>query len=946
MTELPFDVKSEISPTDAKETFYIAKGTRNLGKAQNANVTWSGLVKRLSKPTVTGESFKKFLSQPKEEQDRLKNVDGWWIGAFCEGGRRGNKSIHARRIVTFDMDDCPPGVLADLTERRTGIAPYTFVVHSTRKHTAEKPRLRITFLLDDEIAAEKYMPLCRILGQKLDPTLDMIDDVSFRLAQMMFWPSRSKDSEFFFYYNSGVQLDAQKLLADFGDWEDFTKLPFSEKQGQKRPSDAKAENPRTKKGIVGAFCRAYSVEEAIDKFLPDIYAPGDEDSGKPRYTFLLGSTTNGVVVEDDGDFIYSHHSTDPCGELLCNAFDMVRLHLYADEDKESDLDATPGKRPSFKLMVELGEEDQDVIKELAADRYDMAAMFDDSDLDGFEEEERQSIEEHVGSRVDTDPPEYEDLDDEAMAMLGGASHPLDKFRGTKLKRAKKGWLASDLEFDGNGAIVNSMNNISQIVTNDDRLHGAVAFDDFAKRVVLRRDITSKIKVIPPLTVNDRVNGDRWQDNFDIRLRALLEYPNGKNKPGYGLKVTDRDLVAGISLASSRNTFHPVRDMLLEAENTPYTPGSVETLFIRYLGCPDTPYYREVAKVVMLASVTRIMEPGCKFDHSPVLEGPQGVRKSTFIEILYGRSFAGELTCKLNDVQEIAENIAGKWAMEFPELSSFYKSDHNDAKAFLSRGSDDVRMAYDRRVSTFPRQTVFWGTTNDEKYLKDPTGNRRWWILHVLAGIIDTDALEQERGSLWAEALAMYVAARTAQPYGDLHLDLRDPLSQAEAKRLQESARVNDLSDQWAESITDWLETPIRLSTLKIQHMPDNDADSSINDEVNRMGDFLSDEDDENTWVLRCAVRQQDILVYALGKTENITTSNDMTMLNRAMGVVGEWPHEREIRPVKGATRKFGILARWRVQRSATECETRQGYREIEAPSADDGEYGEGIEDLL
>lgn len=936
----PFD-QSQISSQQAGQQFHVARGTRNLGRAKNQNITWGRLCSLLGRPTVTGETFKKFMSFPKEEQDRLKNVEGWWIGGHCKDGKRSNKSIDARRIVTFDMDDCPGSVLDDLSFGLTGIAPYTFMVHSTRKHTEEKPRLRITFLLADEIPAEQYMPVCRILAQKLDPTMDMIDDVSFRLAQMMYWPSMSKDGDWFCYYNDGEMLDAAEMLAEFGDWQDFTKLPFSDKQGQKRPSAEKAENPRTKKGLVGAFCRAYTVEEAIDKFLPDVYVPGDSDSGKPRYSFLEGSTSNGVVVEDDGDFIYSHHSTDPCGDKLCNAFDMVRLHLFEAEDAKVEEGTSPGKFPSFKAMADYLEDDELIIRELANERYDMAAMFDDSDLpdDLDDEDEDDQPVVHISA---TPHIEFDDLDEDSLDLLGGPSDPLSKFTRERLTRAKKGWFSKELEFDQNGYIVNSMNNISQIITNDDRLHGAVAFDQFGKRVVLKRDIKSKIGVIPPLYVTDKANGDRWQDNFDIRLRALLEFPSGKKKPGYGMKVTDRDLTAGISLAADRNQFHPVRDWLLTNKNKWDGERRIDTLFIDYLGCPDLPYYREAARMIMLASVTRIFEPGCKFDHSPVLQGTQGVRKSSFISALYGEEFFGELTCKLDDVQRIAENIAGKWAIEFPELSSFYKSDHNAAKAFLSRVRDDVRMAYDRRVTDFPRQTVFWGTTNDEKYLKDPTGNRRWWIIHVLRDLIDTDMLAENRGQLWAEAVALYVEERLAKPHGALHLDLRSDEARTEAKRLQEEARTLDVADQWAEAITDWLDTPIRLSTLKLQYSPETDADSANSDIVNTMGDLMNCGDDEKTWVQRCAFRQADVMRHVLNKPDVVTTPNDAILFERALGLltVG-WGREAEVRGSRTTTRKFGIAGRWRVRRDCGDADRLVGFRVVDAPTGVDDE-GSGL----
>ena len=116
----------------------------------------------------------------------------------------------------------------------------------------------------------------RLLAFLLDPTMDTVDDVSYRPAQMMYFPSISSDGEFIFHHNPGELCDGEAVLEGFPEWRDFTKLPYSEKQGQKRPSAKKAEDPTTKPGIIGAFCRAYDIPAAIDKFLPDTYAPDDD----------------------------------------------------------------------------------------------------------------------------------------------------------------------------------------------------------------------------------------------------------------------------------------------------------------------------------------------------------------------------------------------------------------------------------------------------------------------------------------------------------------------------------------------------------------------------------------------------------------------------------------------------------------------------------------------
>jgi hypothetical protein len=151
---------------------------------------------------------------------------------------------------------------------------------------------------------------------------------------------------------------------------------YPDGRGHRLPDNA--EYPHDEDGIVGAFCRAYDdIETAIAEFLPDVYTPGDDVSNKPRYTYLLGSGANGVVVENNGLYIYSHYDTDPCGELLCNAWDMVRLHKFSDLDVDSKADTSPGLLPSFEKMTEFAKQLQPVRDQFLVEKYNEFALIDE-----------------------------------------------------------------------------------------------------------------------------------------------------------------------------------------------------------------------------------------------------------------------------------------------------------------------------------------------------------------------------------------------------------------------------------------------------------------------------------------------------------------------------------------------------------------------------------------
>lgn len=311
-------------------------------------------------------------------------------------------------------------------------------------------------------------------------------------------------------------------------------------------------------------------------------------------------------------------------------------------------------------------------------------------------------------------------------------------------------------------------------------------------------------------VRDELNGELWSDDRDFAVRSILEAP--ATQGGYGIKLTDRDLKAAIVLSANGSAFHPVREYLEAAGGGWDGTPRVENLFHDYVGAPDDAYSRSVSRLMMIAAVTRIFEPGHKVDHVVILEGLQGKRKSTFIRTL-GRHWFGELGGNWDDPKQMIEQMQGKWIMELPELSGFGRADVRAIKAFVSTQSDRARLAYARRAGEFPRQCIFIGSTNDSAYLADDTGGRRFWPMHCTAAEIDTAELERNVDQLWAEALVLYREMRAAQPYGTLPLYLADEDACATAARLQESRRVESHDDMLAGQIGAWLDRPIQTGDI-------------------------------------------------------------------------------------------------------------------------------------
>lgn len=373
---------------------------------------------------------------------------------------------------------------------------------------------------------------------------------------------------------------------------------------------------------------------------------------------------------------------------------------------------------------------------------------------------------------------------------------------------------SYLQLNEEGQIKSSVHNVELILRNDPRLAGVVARNEFTLETVQVSEpgrLKLKKKSPKPIRqlegniwkVRDPVNGDVWSDSHDHSIRVMLEAPDRQG--GYGLKTSDRDLGAALDVVANQFAFHPVRAYL----NSQTWDGTnrVERLFVDYVGAADTAYHREAALLFMVGAVTRIFEPGHKFDFVPILEGLQGVRKSTFIRVLAKHWFA-ELEGDFHDKKALVESMQGSWIVELPELQGFSKAEVTTIKGFVSRPIDKVRLSYQRRASEFPRQCVFIGSTNESEYLRDTTGGRRFWPIACGVSEIDTDRLAREIDQIWAEAKAMYDAWRASNPHGSLPLYMQNAEAAAEARRVQESRREIGDEEILAGQIAAWLDRPI------------------------------------------------------------------------------------------------------------------------------------------
>lgn len=423
-------------------------------KWKNKETTWSDLVRRLRETRRTSETIAEYKKLSKTEQSQIKDVGGF-VGGVLKSGRRTAESVASRQLLTLDADFAQPDFW-DLV--MFTLESPAAVIYSTHKHTPEKPRLRLVLPLSRPVSPDEYQAIARRVAADID--IEQFDDTTYQPHRLMFWPSTPIDGDYVFKYNDDAFLDADAYLARYEDWRDQSQWPESSRvHAEIRQSAAKQEDPTTKKGIVGVFCRTYTVPEAMEAFLPGIY---EACAGDDRYTYTAGTSAAGAVVYEDGKFLFSHHSTDPCSGKLVNAFDLVRIHKFRDRDDDTRPDTPPGRLPSYQAMQELAASDERVKVSIGEERL---------------AEARQDF---TADESDEGPQD-------------------------------NSWL-TQMDINKWGKYESTAKNVKLILENDPALRGTAAVDDFAHRIVVLKDLPWR----------KRERSAVWLDSDDSSLRNYME----------------------------------------------------------------------------------------------------------------------------------------------------------------------------------------------------------------------------------------------------------------------------------------------------------------------------------------------------------------------------------------------------------------------------------------
>ena len=334
----------------------IAYGSSCFAKVwSNKTITFDALCERLKNTIRTPETVEEYPKLSKAERDRAKDKGGM-VGGWLKQGRRKAANVECRSMLTHDIDSADP----DFLERYRMLNQYASCLYSTHSHTPEKMRLRLIIPLSRTVTPDEYAAISRRIADEL--TLTRFDPTTFEPARLMYWPSTPEDGEFFFHCEDAPFLDPDVVLKTYADWRDASLWPTTQPVEERiRHTAGKQEDPTEKRGIIGAFCRAHTVTDVLTHILSDRYTPTEQDD---RYTFIGGSTTGGLVVYDD-KYAFSHHATDPAGGKLCNAFDLVRWHLFTPGGTAPDGSSVGDEKNSIRRMQEYAAQDEATKRQLA-----------------------------------------------------------------------------------------------------------------------------------------------------------------------------------------------------------------------------------------------------------------------------------------------------------------------------------------------------------------------------------------------------------------------------------------------------------------------------------------------------------------------------------------------------------------------------------------------------
>ena len=631
----------------------------------------------------TKETFLEYEAGDRDFKLKCKDKGAFIAGKSINNSRE-SKNITSRNMITLDMDYCPPNIIDILKEKQdnTKELNFPFFVYSTHSHTPKNPRLRLIVPLSEEISVEKYEPIGRAIANIIG--IEYFDATTFQINRIMYFPSVSIDGDYIcqeFGLDEWNILEPDDMLDRYLDYlniAEFQKPHYISglsidkiKKGQITSSK------KTKYRIVNAFNIEYTITEAIDNFLSDVYI---KQKHADRYTYADGESKDGLVILND-EYAYSHHATDPAQGKLLNAFDIVRIHKF-------------------------GKQDTDITEQYEYEKYDKSSSF--LAMVDFIRDDVKQVMKHMPEiqKIDKLQKEYETGEvevDKNSVEEEDWTHTLE-YTGSKTDRKPK----------------SNARNVKIIFEKDEKFKDLFYFDSLRDAICFYRT---------PDWNPEKSKGDMLDDEDDSQIRFYLETV-------YQIRSKEMIFDAVVHQASKKR-IHPIKTFLAQL---PEWDGvkRIEEIICKLYDIEPNSFYREASKAWWVGIVQRIMKPGSKFDMMVVISGQQGIGKSQFGKSIATLNWGKDMTTidtQPNyfgddelpfDKKDAYEQLGGIMIYELPEFEKYYKkSDASTIKSFVSKTTDKFRRSYGRRVTEYRRQCVFIATTNDNQPLRDRTGNRRF-----------------------------------------------------------------------------------------------------------------------------------------------------------------------------------------------------------------------------
>mgnify|MGYP000518065750 CR=1 FL=1 len=409
-----------------------------------------------------------------------------------------------------------------------------------------------------------------------------------------------------------------------------------------------------------------------------------------------------------------------------------------------------------------------------------------------------------------------------------------------------------------------------ICKDPDNVKIALEYDPLLKNRLINDTFAHRLQGICPLPWEARKNKPagtvfKWEDKDDNGLALYIKRVLGFYAPN----IT----AAGLLEFSGKIEFNPVQEYLKSCkwDGVP----RLDTLFIDYLGAADNLYTRAVTRKAFTAAVARAMTPGCKYDNMVILSGPQGIGKSTLLSIMAGDWFNDSI--RTFEGKDASELLQGTWLVEVAELDAFRGSDVSRIKQFLSVRTDKFRKAYGRNTGEYPRSCVFFGTTNASEYLRDKTGNRRFWPIDTSVQPATKNIfnqLQNERDQLWAEAFVRWQAGEPLYLEGEVKKIAEEYQEGHRETSAREATVLGFISKNVPE---DWSKWPLDKRRMYWGGITTNDVSKPIN------------------LVPRDRVCALEVWCEAFGGSIKEYNTREASEINSVIAASGEW--ERSNGPI-------------------------------------------------